>query len=94
MKVVGTKKAVEFGRRYTDAKAQINAWILEAEDASWLSPSDIKQRYSHVSFLPNNRVIFNIRGNNYRLVTIIDYQTQTVLIHWIGTHAEYSRQRF
>jgi len=94
MKVVGTRQIVEFGRRYSDAKSQIDSWVLEAKDGNWLSPSDIKRRYPSASVLSGNRMIFNIHGNSYRLVTAIDYETKTVLILWVGTHAEYSRLKF
>jgi mRNA interferase HigB len=94
MNVVGTKRAIEFGRRYLDAKSQVDSWVHEAKAARWSSPLDIKRRYPHASILAGNRVVFNIRGNNYRLVADIDYDTQTVLIVFIGTHAEYSRRTF
>jgi mRNA interferase HigB len=69
MRVAGKGKLVLFKVAYTDARSQIDAWLAEAEEAQWRAPQDIKQRYAHASFLRDNRVIFNIRGNNYRLDT-------------------------
>lgn len=56
------------------------------------SPQDIKNRYASASFLANNKVVFNVRGGNYRLVTVIAYQTSIVVVEWIGTHAEYTKK--
>jgi mRNA interferase HigB len=94
MIVVGKRKVVEFGRRYADAKSPLASWVLEAETASWKSPTDIKQRYPQASILRGTRIIFNIRWNRYRLVADVDYETQIVVIYWIGTHEEYDRLVF
>ncbi len=94
MRVAGKGKLVLFKVAYTDARSQIDAWLAEAEEAQWRAPQDIKQRYAHASFLRDNRVIFNIRGNNYRLDTKIDYQNQVVLIVRVGTHEEYDNWTF
>jgi mRNA interferase HigB len=61
----------------------------EAEDARWQSPADIKARYRSADFLPGNRVVFNIKGNHYRLVVKIHYNTGVVYIRFVGTHEEY-----
>ncbi|MDD5286001.1 MAG: type II toxin-antitoxin system HigB family toxin [Desulfuromonadaceae bacterium] len=83
-----------FSRKHADAKGPLLAWYREATHASWLSPADIKLRYPSVSFLSNNMVIFNIKGNRYRLVVQVAYNTKIVLIRWIGTHSEYDRMTF
>jgi mRNA interferase HigB len=89
MRLLGEPKLSAFGRRHPDSRTALSAWQQEAEDAVWRMPQDIKDRYRHASFLAGNRVIFNIRGGNYRLEVQVSYQTQTVLILRIGTHAEY-----
>ncbi|MCZ6635939.1 MAG: type II toxin-antitoxin system HigB family toxin [bacterium] len=91
MKVVGLPLLREFQNRHADVRSQINAWISEVEEAQWNSPQDIKARYSSASFLANNQVVFNLKGNDYRLVVKVSYKAQLVLIKKIGTHAEYSR---
>jgi mRNA interferase HigB len=72
----------------------VDAWLREATDAVWSTPQDVKQRYGHASILPGNRVIFNIKGNRYRLDVKISYKTQVVVIVRIGTHAEYDTWSF
>ena len=70
----------------------MGAWIVDVQGSTWRTPQDIKARYSTVSFLPDNVVIFNVRGNNYRLAVRIAYGVHVVLIQWIGTHAEYDKK--
>ncbi|CAD7855214.1 MAG: hypothetical protein [Olavius algarvensis Gamma 1 endosymbiont] len=60
----------------------------------WRTPQDIKNRYRSVDFLTGNRVIFNLKGNHYRLVVRVRYQNGMVVIEWVGTHAEYDKKRF
>lgn len=91
MKLIGKKVLDEVIRKHADVRKQINAWIVEVESASWKTSQDIKNRYQHSSILPDNRVIFNIKGNSYRIDTIISYKNQTVLIKRAGTHAEYDK---
>ncbi len=94
MIVLGKQKATAFCRRHADACKRLASWILEVEEAQWRRPQDIKDRYPHASLLAENRVIFNIRGPNYRLDAAIDYDTKTVLIMRIGTHQEYDTWEF
>ncbi len=91
MKVVGKKVLFEFTGNHSDATEPVSAWIAEAEEACWKTPHDVKARYATASPLADNHVVFNIKGNKYRLETKIDYQRQIVLAKRIGTHAEYSR---
>lgn len=91
MRLVGLLLLEEFARRHGDVGSQIDAWVREAEDAEWRSPSEIKARYPSASFLSDNRVIFNLKGNAYRLEVKVSYELQVVLIKRIGTHAEYSK---
>ena len=69
----------------------MRVWYAEASRADWKNPSDIKVAHRNVSFIANNRVVFNIKGNDYRMVTAIDYRRQIVFIKWIGTHRQYDR---
>ena len=91
MRVVGRVRLEKFIAIHGDAASAVEAWVREAQSAMWRTPADIKARYTTASFLANNRVIFNIRGNSYRLDTQIAYLTQVVVIKRIGTHAEYDR---
>jgi len=91
MKVVGRKVLIDFSRRHADVASQITSWLYEADEAEWRSPTDVKARYPHASILPGDRVVFNLKGNNYRLVVRINYGAQLVLVERMGTHAEYSK---
>ncbi len=72
-------------------EANLEAWNEEVLRASWKTSADIKRQYSTASILNSERVVFNIKGNDYRLVTAIDYQRQIVFIKWIGTHKQYDK---
>jgi mRNA interferase HigB len=91
MNVIKRKTLIEYGKKYVDAKGQLDAWYHEAEKVGWFGPQDIKDRYPSASFLRNNVVVFNIKGNRYRLVVRVDYQSQVVFITWFGPHAEYDK---
>lgn len=70
-------------------KAALEAWYHEVRLAAWKAPSDIKKQYRNASVVGNERVVFNIKGNSYRLVVAVDYRCQIVYIKWVGTHVEY-----
>lgn len=89
MNVVGRQRIEDFCARFPEAHGRLAAWLVEAEAAQWKAPKDIKERYASASFLADNRVVFNIGGNRFRLVAKIAYRMQTVLIERVGTHAEY-----
>lgn len=72
-----------------DAEQPLKAWFAEARAAHWKTPEDIKARYAAASFLPDNRVVFNIGGNKHRLVAHVIYGAGIVLIKFVGSHAEY-----
>ena len=94
MQLFGLSKIYRFLENHSDCEQQIFAWIAEVKEVIWTTPNDIKTRYSTASFLADNRVLFNIKGNKYRLDTIVYYPRHIVLINRIGTHAEYDEWRF
>lgn len=69
----------------------MKAWFAEASATSWDTPQSIKSRYRHASFVADNRVVFNIGGNNFRLVVHVNYDYGIVFIKFVGTHSEYDR---
>jgi mRNA interferase HigB len=91
LRIVGREVIHEFALQHADVKTAANAWLCEAEEAEWKSPNDVKERYPHASILSDNRVIFNLKGNHYRVEVKISYRNQIALIKRAGTHAEYSR---
>lgn len=94
MQLLGLIKLNAFTSAHTDLRGPLDAWRMEVEKASWSGPHDIKLRYPSASFLADNRVIFNIKGNKYRLVVKVRYQNGLVVIEWVGTHAEYDKNNF
>ena len=94
MKVAGRNILERFTRAHADVRGQVDAWLCEVEEAEWETPSDIKARYSTASFLADRRVVFNLKGNKYRLDTKISFKNQIVLVIRIGTHTEYSNWKF
>ncbi len=93
MWVIALKRLREFWEKpgYEDAKEPIRAWYAEATRATWSTPIAIKAQYRTASILKNQRVVFNIRGNKYRLVVKVIYEKGRVYIRFIGTHEEYDR---
>jgi mRNA interferase HigB len=77
--------------KHPDAKSALEAWYADTRRANWKSSMDIKARYASASFLHENRVIFNISGNHYRLVAMLNYNLGIVEIRFADTHAEYDR---
>lgn len=77
--------------KYADSKTAIEIWYKDASKSLWTSPSSIKEKYRNASFLKDNRVVFNIHGNKYRLIIKIHYNLQTVFIRFIGTHEQYDK---
>lgn len=91
MRVLGKPRLRAFYERHADAKQDALAWLAEVESAEWRTPHDIKQRYPKASIIGNGRVVFNLRGNRYRLAITVAYQSQSIVITHVGTHAEYDR---
>ncbi|MDB5902093.1 MAG: uncharacterized protein JWM26_971, partial [Betaproteobacteria bacterium] len=91
MRIVGRDKLDAFSAKHSDARSWLENWIADAELSDWDTPQDIKDRYSAASFLSGNVVIFNVKGNRYRLEVRVAYGTGTVVVRAIETHAEYSR---
>jgi mRNA interferase HigB len=91
MKILGRNILSAFKAAHPDASSQIDSWEAEVQAASWEKPADIKARYSSASFLPDNNVVFNIKGNKYRLLVQITYKSKIVLVKRAGTHQEYMK---
>ncbi len=91
MHVIKRKTLVEYYKKHANVKNDLEAWYQEANKAHWKTPQDIKDKYSTASFIGNTKVVFNIHGNAYRLLVDVDYNSETVFIKYIGTHADYSK---
>ena len=91
MRVIAKRTLRDFWEKHADSEQQLKAWYNEAEQADWKSPNEIKKDYPSASILEDNRIVFNIKGNNYRLIVRINYKYSILWIRFIGTHAEYDK---
>ena len=93
MRIVAFKTLREFFEKpeFDDSETSLRAWYHDAKAADWKSPNELKQQYKNASIIGEGRVVFNIKGNKYRLVVAIDYEFQVIFIRFIGTHLEYDK---
>jgi mRNA interferase HigB len=77
--------------KHSDSEQQLKSWFQETSNAEWKNPNDIKIEYPSAGILADNRVIFNIKGNKYRLIVRINYDYGMTWIRFVGTHAEYDK---
>lgn len=89
MRIIAKKRLREFYERHEDAEQSLLSWYREVEKEDWDTPVKVKEKYGSASILGNNRVVFNIKGNKYRLVVKIKYEHRVVYIRFVGTHAQY-----
>lgn len=91
MRIIARRTLRDFWEKHPDAEQALRAWYQDVRHAEWKTPQDIRQVYATASISANNRVVFNIRGNNYRLIVAINYTLGIVYIRFIGTHNEYDQ---
>jgi len=91
MRIISRKLLREFWQRHPDAQQPLQSWYADVKHADWQTPADIKDVYRNASFVANNRVIFNIKGNRYRLIIVVQYHYGIVYIRFVGTHQEYDK---
>lgn len=92
MRLLGRERLQAFCDKHADARKWIENWLAEVEAGVWSTPKDIKERYNSASILADNTVIFNVKGNDYRLEVTVAYNTGVVVVNWVGTHAEYDKR--
>jgi len=91
MRIISRRVLRAFWEKHPDAAVPLQTWFHDVLHATWNSPADIKAVYRNASFVAHNRVVFNIKGNRYRLVVVVIYQHGVVYIRFVGTHQEYDR---
>ncbi|MBS9767717.1 MAG: type II toxin-antitoxin system HigB family toxin [Flavobacteriaceae bacterium] len=91
MRVVTPRKISEFGKQYADAKVALNNWYATVKKCEWDNLSDVRNTFNTVDYVGNNRFVFDIKGNHYRLVAIIIFASKKLYIRFIGTHKEYDK---
>ena len=91
MRILSRSTLRAFWETHSNAEESLKAWYYEASRATWQSPADIKAVHRNASILANNRVVFNIKGNQYRLIVSIRYDLGIIFIRFIGTHSAYDK---
>jgi mRNA interferase HigB len=91
MRIIAKSALSDFWALHSDAKEPLLAWYREVEKEDWDTPAKVKTRYRAASFVGGNRVVFNIKGNKYRLVVKVNYPYRVVYIRFVGTHSEYDK---
>ena len=91
MRVIAKKTLVAFYTRHADAETALEEWYEKTEEAEWNNFSDLKRTFHSADYIGEKRVVFNIKGNDYRLVGIVLFRIKMVYFHFIGTHPEYDR---
>ena len=91
MGIIARSTLRNFWEKYSNAEQPLKAWFYEASRPQWKNPSEIKSLYRNASIIANNRVVFNIKGNDYRLIVHVRYDIGIVFIRFIGTHEEYDK---
>ena len=92
MKLVGRNILDAFTRKHTDARKWIEIWVSEVEEARWRCFQDIRDRYRKADHIGDNRIIFDVKGNKYRMEVQVAYGIGVVRVKWAGTHAEYDKK--
>ena len=90
-RIIAKRALREFWEKHADSEQYLKTWYETAKSAGWTSPKKVKSTYGSASILSNNRVVFNIKGNRYRLVVKFNYERQWAYIRFIGTHAKYDK---
>ncbi|MCF8235180.1 MAG: type II toxin-antitoxin system HigB family toxin [Bacteroidales bacterium] len=93
MRIVKEKTLVEYCKqsKYNKAAESLKSWIYEVRYATWDNTNDLKLKYRNASILSSKRAVFNIKGNDYRLIVDIEYKLKIIFVVWFGTHEEYDK---
>ena len=91
MRIVTFLRIKEIVEKHSDADIALRDWYKKTQNAEWKSFTDVKETFNSADYVENNRFVFNIKGNNYRLVAIIIFASQKVYIRFIGTHKDYDK---
>jgi mRNA interferase HigB len=91
MRVIARKKLVDYYTIHPQAKTALDEWYKKTDEATWHNLQDIKQTFNSVDYVGNQHYVFNIKGNEFRLVVVVKFTPQHVFIRFVGTHAEYDK---
>ena len=90
-RIIAKKTLREYWDKHSECEQYLKTWHETAKSSNWKNPNDIKQTYANASILKDNRVVFNIKGNSFRLIVKFNYLRQWAFIRFIGTHTEYDK---
>ena len=91
MRIIALSTLRNFWQTHPDAETPLRAWYALASRAHWKTPAEIKAAYRNASFVADRRVVFNIKGNDYRLVVLVRYDKGLLFVKFVGTHAQYDK---
>ena len=91
MRIISRRKLREFWEKYTEAETPLKVWFKEVKKSEWKNFNKLKDQFRNASVVGNDRVVFNIKGNDFRLIAAIDYEKQICWIRFIGTHKQYDK---
>ena len=91
MRIIALRALRDFWRKHADAEVPLRSWYAVASRAQWRTPADVKAAYRNASFIANNRIVFNVKGNDYRLVVAVHYNRGMMFVRFVGTHREYDK---
>jgi mRNA interferase HigB len=89
MRIIAKKTLRDFWEKYPDSQESLENWYYEATKSDWSTPQQVKDKFRNASIIADNRVVFNIKGNDYRLIVRINYPHRLIYIKFIGTHKQY-----
>lgn len=90
-RIIAKRTLREFWVKHADSEQYLKTWYETAKTSNWQTPNDVKETYINASILKDNRIVFNIKGNSYRLIVKFNFERQWAFIRFIRTHAEYDR---
>lgn len=91
MHVISRTKLIAFWNKHKDSEIPLRIWFKKVEQSKWKNINEVKADFPSADYVGNNRLVFNIKGNNYRIVVIIFFDGQKTYIRFVGTHAEYDK---
>ncbi len=91
MRIIALSTLRDFWRKHPSAEVPLRNWYAEASGASWTSPAEVRQAHRSASFVAGDRVVFNIKGNDYRLIVAVRYRSRIMYVRFVGTHAQYDQ---
>jgi mRNA interferase HigB len=91
MRIISRNTLIKYWKIHPDTEQPLKSWFDEMQNSFWDSPNQLKQQFRNASVITKKRVVFNIKGNSYRLIADIEYKIKIIFIVWIGTHKEYDK---